>query len=65
MSKKHYIAIAAMLREVDSQQHSSVELYKSSLVSKLAVYFGNDNEWFCSARFRAACYAVTEDTNND
>ena len=62
MSKKHYVAIAAILRDMDTNTtaQQSVEMYKSVLVSKLSYYLQNDNVNFQSAKFRVACYGKGE-----
>ena len=66
MSKKHYIAIAAILNDLETNEvaRQSVEGYKSVLISKLAYYFQNENVNFKSAKFKAACYASEKEESN-
>lgn len=62
MSKRDYKAIAAMLYSLDTTE--SAEMFKSRLVSKLAVYFEENysgNYAFKGEKFRLACYGKKED----
>ena len=63
MTQKDYKAIAAVLHSMDTSE--SAEIFKSRLVSKLAVLFDKDNERFKSELFRLACYGKREDYDND
>lgn len=66
MNKKHYIAIAAMLKamDTDSLSQQSIAMYKSVLVAKLSRLFMKDNDAFSPAKFRAACYAGEKEESN-
>jgi hypothetical protein len=63
MTKKDCVAIAAIINSVGTEQ--SGEMYKSILVSRLAVCFTARNDRFKSDKFRAACYKVEKEQKDE
>lgn len=63
MSRRDYKAIAEILHGMDTKE--SAEIFKSKLVSKLAMLFDSSNERFRSEKFRLACYGKREDYDNE
>jgi len=56
MSRKHYIAIAAMLRQHITGATSTAEAVTATVIAgNLAGYFAEDNPAFDSDRFLTAC----------
>jgi len=64
MCAKDYIAIAGVIKETresaDDKEYS-VDLFQSTLVSRLAKHFASENGRFNNEKFRQACYGKGED----
>lgn len=57
MNRKHYVAIARMIDEINT--FSCGYDIKFVLIDKLVAYFKEENERFDAERFRAACATGT------
>jgi len=55
MTKKHYTAIAAILKSHDSSQDYYEQISYESLCKDLAGYFATDNKNFNRAMFLTEC----------
>lgn len=59
MSKKHYIAIAKIIDELDEFNGSLIS--KCDLIMRLTDYLKSDNGNFDAGRFSEACQATNHD----